>query len=190
LPSAPILFAKLPNTLCGSGDPILIPDGIGHVDAEAELAVVVGRRAHDIRAAEAYDYVAGYTCANDVSARDAQFADGQWFRGKGYDSFCPIGPRIAQIDDPSDLRIFQRLNGRTLQDSRTSNLVFDVPSLVSYVSRVVTLEPGDLLLTGTPAGVGVFHDPPVSLTPGDVVEVEIEGVGLLTNEVQRAASAA
>ena len=176
LPKAPLLFAKLSNTLVGDGDPIVLPPGIGHVDAEAELAVVMGEGGT----------IDGYTCANDVSARDAQFGDGQWFRGKGFDTFCPVGPRIVPGSelDPSDLRIQQRLNGEVLQDSRTSDLIFDVPTLVDYISRVVTLEPGDLILTGTPEGVGVFRDPKVSLESGDVVEIEIEGIGVLRNEVQ------
>ena len=188
LPTAPLLFAKLPNTLCGDGDPIVVPAGIGHVDAEAELAVVVGERAHRVPVDGALEVVAGYTCANDVSARDAQFSDGQWFRGKGFDTFCPVGPHIVDRDelDPADLRVVQRLNGDVLQDSRTRNLIFPVPELVSYVSHVLTLEPGDLILTGTPDGVGVFRDPKISLAPGDLVEVEVEGIGVLRNEVRAA----
>jgi 2-keto-4-pentenoate hydratase/2-oxohepta-3-ene-1,7-dioic acid hydratase in catechol pathway len=176
LPKAPLLFAKFSNTLVGDGDAIVLPPAIGHVDAEAELAVVMGERGT----------IDGYTCANDVSARDAQFGDGQWFRGKGFDTFCPVGPRIVPAGDldPSDLRIQQRLNGEVLQDSRTSDLIFDVPTLVDYISRVITLEPGDLILTGTPEGVGVFRDPKISLEGGDVVEIEIEGIGVLRNEVQ------
>jgi 2-keto-4-pentenoate hydratase/2-oxohepta-3-ene-1,7-dioic acid hydratase in catechol pathway len=176
LPKAPLLFAKLSNTLVGDGDPIVLPRDIGHVDAEAELAVVMGEGGT----------IDGYTCANDVSARDAQFGDGQWFRGKGFDTFCPVGPRIVPAGelDPSDLRIQQRLNADVLQDSRTSDLIFDVPTLVDYISRVITLERGDLILTGTPEGVGVFRDPKISLKAGDVVEIEIEGIGVLRNEVQ------
>jgi 2,4-didehydro-3-deoxy-L-rhamnonate hydrolase len=176
LPKAPLLFAKFSNTLVGDGDPIVLPADIGHVDAEAELAVVMGEGGA----------IDGYTCANDVSARDAQFGDGQWFRGKGFDTFCPVGPRIVPAGDldPSDLRIQQRLNGEVLQDSRTSDLIFDVPTLVDYISRVITLEPGDLILTGTPEGVGVFRDPKISLKGGDVVEIEIDGIGVLRNEVQ------
>jgi 2,4-didehydro-3-deoxy-L-rhamnonate hydrolase len=189
-PKAPLLFGKFANTLCGDGDPIVLPEGIGHVDAEAELAIVIGVAARAVPVAEALDVVAGYTCANDVSARDAQFGDGQWFRGKGFDSFCPVGPRMvpaAEID-PSDVRIRQRLNGEVLQDSRTSRLIFGVPELVSYVSGAVTLEPGDLILTGTPEGVGVFREPKVTLRPGDVVEVEIDGIGVLRNEVRTAST--
>ena len=175
LPKAPLLFGKFANTLVGDGDAIALPPGIGHVDAEAELAVVIGEGG----------MIYGYTCANDVSARDAQFGDGQWFRGKGFDTFCPVGPRIVPAAElePSDLQIQQRLNGDVLQDSRTSDLIFDVPTLVSYVSQAITLEPGDLILTGTPEGVGVFREPKIALAPGDVVEIEIEGIGVLRNEV-------
>jgi 2-keto-4-pentenoate hydratase/2-oxohepta-3-ene-1,7-dioic acid hydratase in catechol pathway len=189
-PKAPLLFGKFANTLCGDGDAIVLPDGIGHVDAEAELAVVIGEVARAVPVERALEVVAGYTCANDVSARDAQFGDGQWFRGKGFDTFCPVGPAIVPAADldPGGLRIEQRLNGETLQDSRTSNLIFGVPELVSYVSHAVTLEPGDLILTGTPEGVGVFREPKVTLRPGDVVEVEIEGIGVLRNPVAAASS--
>lgn len=185
LPKAPLLFGKFANALAGDGDAIVLPGGIGHVDAEAELAVVIGRTARAIAAGDALEYVAGWTCANDVSARDAQFGDGQWFRGKGYDSFCPVGPRIVPRDelDPADLRVVQRLNGEPLQDSRTSRLIFSIPEVLAYVSNVLTLEPGDLVLTGTPDGVGVFRDPKVPLRAGDVVEVEIDGIGVLRNEV-------
>ena len=175
LPKAPLLFAKLSNTLAGDGDPIKLPPDIGHVDAEAELAVVMGEGGS----------IFGYTCANDVSARDAQFGDGQWFRGKSIDTFCPVGPRIvpAADFDPSDVRVQQRLNGDVLQDARTSDLIFDVPTLVDYIARFITLERGDLILTGTPEGVGVFRDPTIALKAGDVVEVEVEGIGVLRNEV-------
>jgi len=187
-PKAPLLFGKFANALSRDGDPIVLPDGIGHVDAEAELAVVIGQTASRLSEDDALEFVDGWTCANDVSARDYQFGDGQWFRGKSVDGFCPVGPRIVPRDelDASDLRIQQRLNGELLQDSRTSNLIFGITTLVSYVSRVITLERGDLILTGTPAGVGVFRDPKVSLRPGDVVEVEVEGIGVLRNEVHAA----
>ena len=130
--------------------------------------------------------MAGYTCANDVSARDAQFGDGQWFRGKGFDSFCPIGPRLVSAGelDPSDLRVQQRLNGEVLQDARTSDLIFSIPQLVAYISQVITLEPGDLILTGTPEGVGVFREQKIALAPGDTVEIEVEGIGVLRNAVR------
>jgi 2-keto-4-pentenoate hydratase/2-oxohepta-3-ene-1,7-dioic acid hydratase in catechol pathway len=174
-PKAPLLFSKFSNTLVGDGDPIRLPPDVGHVDAEAELAVVMGEGGS----------IYGYTCANDVSARDAQFGDGQWFRGKGMDTFCPVGPRIVEAADfdPSDVRVQQRLNGEVLQDSRTSDLIFDVPTLVAYITRWITLERGDLILTGTPEGVGVFREPKIALKSGDVVEIEIEGIGVLRNEV-------
>jgi 2-keto-4-pentenoate hydratase/2-oxohepta-3-ene-1,7-dioic acid hydratase in catechol pathway len=186
LPKAPLLFSKFANALCGDGDAIVLPEGIGHVDAEAELAVVIGETLHRIAPSEAIAAIAGYTCANDVSAREAQFADGQWFRGKGFNTFCPVGPAIVPLDDPSDVRVVQRLNGEVLQDSRTSDLIFDIPTLIAYVSNVLTLEPGDLILTGTPDGVGFFREPKVTMRTGDVVEVEIDGVGVLRNDVRAA----
>lgn len=188
-PKKPLLFAKFGNTLCGDGDTIVLPPQIGHVDAEAELAVVIGKVARHVSVEDAFGVVAGYLCANDVSAREAQFGDGQWFRGKGYDTFCPVGPRFVpaqELGDPSDLRIQQRLNGELMQDSRTSRLIFDVPQLVEYASSVLTLLPGDLILTGTPEGVGFFREPKVALRDGDVVEVEVEGIGVLSNVVRDA----
>ena len=184
-PKAPLLFGKFANTLCGDGDPLFLPSGIGHVDAEAELAIVIGENARQVREDAALAVIAGYTCANDVSARDAQFSDGQWFRGKGLDGFCPVGPRIVPANelDPSDLRIQQRLNGEVLQDARTTDLIFSIPELVAYVSHAITLEPGDLILTGTPEGVGLFREPKIALQPGDVIEIEIDGIGVLRNEV-------
>jgi 2,4-didehydro-3-deoxy-L-rhamnonate hydrolase len=186
LPSEPLLFGKFPNAVCGNGDAIVLPPGIGHVDAEAELAIVIGSRARRVPATDALSVTAGYACANDVSARDLQFKDGQWLRGKGFDTFCPVLPTIAPTDalgDADGLRIVQRLNGELLQDSSTSELIFGVRALVAHASAVFTLEPGDLILTGTPAGVGVFRTPPVALRPGDVVEIEIEGIGTLRNTV-------
>jgi 2-keto-4-pentenoate hydratase/2-oxohepta-3-ene-1,7-dioic acid hydratase in catechol pathway len=188
-PKAPLLFGKFANTLCGQGDAIVLPAGVGHVDAEAELALVMGARARAVSVADAAGVVAGFTCANDVSAREAQFGDGQWFRGKGLDSFCPVGPEVVPFAelDPSDLRIQQRLNGEVIQDARTSALIFGIPFLVSYISQAITLERGDLILTGTPVGVGYFREPRLALRPGDVVEVEVEGIGTLRNEVREAA---
>jgi len=188
LPPAPLLFGKFANALCWDGDPIVFRPDVGHVDAEAELALVIGATATSVAEDEAMEYVHGYTCANDVSARDAQFGDKQWFRGKSMDTFCPVGPRIVERDDfdPSDVQVVQRLNGETLQDSRTSLLIFDLPRLISYISQSVTLERGDLVLTGTPEGVGVFREPKVALKDGDVVEVEVEGLGVLRNEVRTA----
>ena len=185
-PKAPLLFGKFANALVGDGDAIVLPPGIGHVDAEAELAVVIGETAKDVSEADALGVVAGYTCANDVSARDAQFGDVQWFRGKGFDTFCPVGPRIVDAGDfdPGDARVRQRLNGEVLQDARTSDLIFDVPTLVAYITAAITLEPGDLILTGTPEGVGVFREPKVTLADGDVVEIELDGIGVLRNPVR------
>ena len=185
VPERPMLFAKFSNTLCGHEDPIVLPSGIGHVDAEAELAMVIGETGRNLSERNALDVVEGWTCANDVSAREAQFSDGQWFRGKGYDTFCPIGPTIVPRRDldPSNLLITQRVNGLIIQQSRTSQLLFSLVDLLVFVSSVLTLEPGDLVLTGTPPGVGYFRTPPHQLSLGDVVEVEIEGVGLLRNPV-------
>lgn len=191
LPEEPLLFAKFANAVCGPGDPIVLPPESDHVDAEAELAIVIGARARRVSADDALSVVVGYTCANDVSARDLQFKDGQWLRGKGFDSFCPLLPRIAGVEElgeADDLRIVQRLNGAALQDSRTSELIFGVRVIVAHASSVFTLEPGDLVLTGTPAGVGVFREPPVALRDGDEVEIEIEGIGTLANPVVREAT--
>jgi len=185
VPVLPLLFGKFANTLCSDGDAIRIPADAGHVDAEAELAVVIREEARDVALADAMSIIEGYCCANDVSARDIQFADGQFFRGKGFDTFCPVGPRITPADeiDVGALRIQQRLNGEVLQDATTRDMIFDVPAIIAYVSRVVTLERGDLILTGTPPGVGVFRQPKVALRDGDVVEVEIECLGTLRNRV-------
>jgi 2-keto-4-pentenoate hydratase/2-oxohepta-3-ene-1,7-dioic acid hydratase in catechol pathway len=186
LPQEPLLFGKFANALRGDGDPIVLPPESSHVDAEAELAIVIGRHARRLAPEDALASVAFYTCANDVTARDFQAKDGQWLRAKSFDSFCPVGPRLVpaeELGEAGDLRVVQRLNGATLQDSRTGELVFGVRRLVSHASQVFTLEPGDLILTGTPAGVGAHRDPPVSLQPGDVVEVEVEGIGVLRNPV-------
>ena len=186
LPKAPLLFGKFANTLCADGDVVVLPAGIGHVDGEAELALVIGDAREPYLEADALGVVAGYTCANDVSARELQFGDGQWFRGKALDGFCPLGPRIVAADefDPSDVRVSQRLNGELLQDARTTDLIFPVPVLVSYISQWITLEPGDVILTGTPEGVGVFRDPKVALQDGDVMEIEVEGIGVLRNAIR------
>jgi 2-keto-4-pentenoate hydratase/2-oxohepta-3-ene-1,7-dioic acid hydratase in catechol pathway len=186
LPAEPLLFAKFANTLRGPGDPIVIPKEAQHVDAEAELVVVIGREGRRVPRDDALDLVAGYTCANDVTERHFQSKDGQWLRAKSFDSFCPLGPEVVSADelgDAGDLAIVQRVNGEALQDSRTSELIFGVRELVAHASTVFTLEPGDLILTGTPAGVGVHREPPVSLKPGDEVEVEVERIGLLRNPV-------
>jgi 2-keto-4-pentenoate hydratase/2-oxohepta-3-ene-1,7-dioic acid hydratase in catechol pathway len=188
LPKAPLLFAKWPNTLIGDGEPIVLPEESTQVDYEAELGVVIGTTAKHVSERDALDAVAGYICLNDVSARDLQFGDGQWTRGKSPDTFCPVGPRLVprdEIEDPQALAIRCIVNGATLQDSSTSQMIFSVAEIIAYVTRVITLEPGDLIATGTPAGVGVFRDPQVLLQDGDEVSVEIEGLGTLTNPVQK-----
>ena len=156
------------------------------MDYEAELGVVIGRRAQHVDLANALDYVAGYTIVNDVSARDLQFSDGQWLRSKSFDTFAPMGPYLVTretLRDGNGLNIELRLNGKTMQKSNTRNLIFKVPELVSYISRIMTLEVGDVIATGTPGGVGFGRNPQVFLKPGDVVDIEIEGIGLLTNSV-------
>jgi 2-keto-4-pentenoate hydratase/2-oxohepta-3-ene-1,7-dioic acid hydratase in catechol pathway len=186
LPTAPLLFAKWGNTLIGPGDPIAIPPIVTKCDYEAELGVVIGERVRGVSAANALEAVAGYICVNDVSARDLQFADGQWTRGKSPDTFCPVGPALVprdQIADPQDLPIRAILNGETVQESTTGNMVFGVAEIIEYVTRTITLEPGDLIATGTPAGVGAFRKPPLFMKPGDEITIEIDGVGSLTNPV-------
>jgi 2,4-didehydro-3-deoxy-L-rhamnonate hydrolase len=185
-PERPILFAKWPNTLIGPGEPIVVPAISEKVDYEAELGVVIGTRAKGVSVENALEAIAGYVCVNDVSARDLQFADGQWVRGKSPDTFCPVGPQLvpaSEIPDPQALRIRAILNGETMQDSTTANMVFGVAEIVSFVSQAITLEPGDLIATGTPAGVGAFRDPPIFMRPGDEITIEIEGIGELTNPV-------
>ena len=186
LPSAPLLFAKWPNTLIGPGEPIVIPPVVTKCDYEAELGVVIGSRVSRVSKENALEAVRGYICANDVSARDLQFGDGQWTRGKSPDTFCPVGPAVvpaSEIPNPHDLRIRAIVSGEVLQDSTTANLIFGVDEIISHASQTITFEPGDLILTGTPAGVGVFRDPQRLLQPGDEVTIEIEGVGSITNPV-------
>ncbi len=185
-PSEPLLFGKFANALIGPGEAIILPPEATHVDSEAELAVEIGRRGRRIADDDALDYVAGYRCANDVSARNLQYGDKQWLRGKGFDTFCPLGDRlvpVSELGDGSGLRVVQRLNGELFQDGNTSDLVFGVRRLVAHASSVFTLEPGDLILTGTPSGIGHTRTPPVSMADGDVVEVEIDGIGVLRNPV-------
>jgi 2-keto-4-pentenoate hydratase/2-oxohepta-3-ene-1,7-dioic acid hydratase in catechol pathway len=183
----PTLFGKFAATVIGDGDSIVLPPESSHVDAEAELAVVVGKSARRVSRERALDHVEGYVCANDVSARDIQYAgDGQWFRGKNFETFCPVGEPMATVSEAGDgsgLRVVQKLNGSVFQDGNTSDLIFDVPYLVAYASTLFTLEPGDLILTGTPAGVGFARDPKVALAAGDVVEIVVEGIGTLRNPV-------
>ena len=175
-PTAPVLFLKPSTSVIGPGDAIRLPPDARRVDHEAELAVVIGGVVRDVSRDRALAAALGYTCANDVTARDQQAADGQWTRAKGHDSFCPLGPWIETVLDPADLAITADVDGEVRQDSRTSLLMHDVATLIAYVSHVMTLLPGDVILTGTPAGVG-------PMAPGNTVSVTVEGIGTLTNQV-------
>ncbi len=185
IPDTPKMFAKFPNTLIGHGEPISWDVNVtNQVDFEAELAVIIGRTIRDCPEDKALDAVFGFTCANDVSARDIQFTDAQIVRGKSLDTFCPLGPWIVtsdEIPDPHRLQIRCGLNEKPMQDSNTAQMIFSVPRLVRFLSRHFTLSPGDIILTGTPLGVGAFRDPPVFMKHGDTVTVEIEGIGRLSN---------
>lgn len=192
IPERPVVFSKFATAVIAPGESVIVPATSQQVDYEAELAVVIGRRCKNAAVNRSLDYVLGYTCFNDVSARDFQFSDGQWQRGKSCDTFAPMGGYIATTDeirDPQKLAIKLRLNGQTMQDSNTDQLIFGVPELVSFLSETITLEPGDVIATGTPSGVGFARKPPVFLKPGDVMEVEIEGLGTLSNPVVAAESA-
>ncbi|MEC8320010.1 MAG: fumarylacetoacetate hydrolase family protein [Planctomycetota bacterium] len=183
-PESPLVFSKFPSNVVGPDDAVPMPLGESESDYEAELAVVIGRRAWRVDEAGAMNHVLGYSCSNDLSARAFQFADGQWQRGKSCEGFCPLGPFIATVDeiaDPHDLRIRLRLNDETVQDSSTNQLIFGIPALVAHLSSFVTLEPGDVILTGTPPGVGFARKPPIRLKSGDRMEVEIDGLGVLRN---------
>lgn len=186
LPKAPILFMKTTTTVIGPDAPIVIPKvAPAEVDYEAELALVIGKTARNVPESDALKYVLGYTCANDVSARDCQRNDGQWVRGKSFETFCPIGPWLETELNALDVRVQGRLNGQMMQDATTALMIFNVPFLISYLSRGMTLLPGTLLLTGTPAGVGFARKPPVYLKPGDVFEVEVAGIGTLKNPITK-----
>ena len=191
LPETPTIFAKYANSLIGSGAAIMIPPNTSQVDYEAELACVIGRRAKGVLQEDALDYVAGYTIFNDVSARDYQLRTSQWTIGKSFDTFGPIGPTLVtaeDIPDPHALRIRLWIGDERLQDSNTNNLVFKIPELIAHLSSVMTLEPGDVISTGTPAGVGFTRKPPRYLRAGDIVRIEIEGLGTLINTVQATGS--
>src|SRR5207237_6428647 len=186
-PKAPLIFNKLSNSLSAHNAPIVLPTISSQVDYEAELAVVIGRKAKQVSEAEALGYVFGYTLIDDVSARDLQFGDGQWTRGKGLDTFAPLGPFITtrdEIQDVQALKIEGILNGQAMQSSSTKMMIFSVAYLVHYISQRITLEPGDVIATGTPEGVGIFRKPPVLLKAGDVFEVVIEKLGTLRNPVK------
>jgi 2-keto-4-pentenoate hydratase/2-oxohepta-3-ene-1,7-dioic acid hydratase in catechol pathway len=183
LPKAPLLFIKATTALNDPYGDVVIPRVAPDcVDYEAELAVVIGKTAKDVSEKDALSHVLGYTCANDVSARDAQSGDGQWARGKSFDTFCPLGPWIETELDPSNVRVTGRRNGEVRQDATTSLLIFNVPFLISYMSRSLTLVPGTVLLTGTPAGCGFAIKPPLYFKPGDDYEVDIEGIGKIKNK--------
>ena len=186
IPEKPVVFSKFSTAVIGPGEPVVIPSTSQQVDYEAELAVVIGRHAKHVTADRAYDYVLGYTAFNDVSARDFQFSDGQWQRGKSCDTFAPMGQTIVTTDvitDPHKLSIKLTLNGKVMQDSNTDQLIFGVPALIEFITQSITLEPGDVIATGTPSGVGFARKPPVFLKPGDEMEVLIEGIGGVGNPV-------
>ncbi len=185
-PKAPLIFAKLSNALSAHNAPIVLPMVSETIDWEAELAVVIGRRAKSVSEADALDHVFGYTLMNDVTARDLQRKDGQWTRGKGLDTFAPLGPFITtsdEIEDIQNLKIEGLYNGEVSQASNTSKMIFSIAYLISYISQGITLEPGDVIASGTPEGVGFFRDPPVLLKPGDICEVRVEKLGALRNPV-------
>lgn len=177
VPKAPLLFLKPPSALIASGEAIVLPAASSQVEYEAEIGVVVGRRLHHVSPEVAERGIQGFVCLNDVTARDLQRTDGQWSRAKGFDTFCPAGPRVAEGLDWRELEVIGRVNGAERQRGRAAEMVFPIPLLLSYISEIMTLEPGDLVATGTPAGVG-------PLAPGDVVEVEVQGIGILSNPVK------
>ncbi len=187
IPREPIVFAKAPTAIIGPEEPIVIPSCVKEADYEAEMAIVIGVKAKNVKAEEAYDVIAGYTAFNDVSARDHEFRyGGQWFRGKSFDTFAPLGPYIVskeEIRDPHSLDIELRLNGQVMQKSTTRNMIFKIPEIIEFISQGMTLEPGDVIATGTPPGVGLRRKPPVFLKHGDVIEVFISKIGVLRNPV-------
>ena len=186
-PQRPLLFSKTPNALTGPFDPILLPRSGDQIDWEAELAVVIGKAGKRIAASKALDYVAGFSVMNDVSGRQAQFSDGQWFRGKSFDTFAPMGPALVTVDEIENLqnlKVTARVNGKVMQDGNSADMLFDIPTIIAFISQDITLMPGDIISTGTPSGVGIFRDPPVLLKAGDVVECEVENVGFIRNRVK------
>ncbi|MBW2179599.1 MAG: fumarylacetoacetate hydrolase family protein, partial [Deltaproteobacteria bacterium] len=186
VPEKPLLFCKTPNTLCGPHDPIVLPTGSGQVDWEVELAVIMGKEGKKIKKKDAFDYIAGYTVMNDVSGREAQFSDQQWFRGKSFDTFAPMGPVLVtadEIDDVDNLKLTAIVDGVIMQDGNTKDLIFDIPTIIEFISEDMTLIPGDIISTGTPEGVGIFRNPPVVLKEGNVVECAVEKIGSIKNKV-------
>jgi 2-keto-4-pentenoate hydratase/2-oxohepta-3-ene-1,7-dioic acid hydratase in catechol pathway len=187
-PASPLIFCKTANTLNGPFDPVLMPQSSGQIDWEVELAVVIGVEGKRITRARALAHVAGVTVMNDVSGRQAQFADSQWFRGKSFDTFAPLGPALVTLDeigDPHNLRLTAKLNGNLMQDGHTRDLIFDLPTLIANISEDITLQPGDVISTGTPAGVGIFRNPPVVIQEGDEVECWVDKIGAIRNRFVR-----
>ena len=186
IPEKPLLFAKAPSSLTGPYDPILLPRSRGQVDWEVELAVVIGKEGKRIEKKNAIDYIAGVAVMNDVSDRQAQFSDSQWFRGKSFDTFAPMGPTLVTLDEIGDLqnlRLTTLLDGKVMQQGSTADMIFSIVDLIAYISEDITLFPGDIISTGTPSGVGIFRDPPVLLKAGNVIECRIEKVGSIINSV-------
>ncbi len=185
-PEKPVIFCKTQNALNGPFDPIILPKSSGQVDWEVELAIIIAKEGKRINRTDAFDYIAGFTVMNDVSGREAQFSDTQWFRGKSFDGFAPTGPFIVTVDeigDVNNLRLTAMVDGVVMQDGNTRDLIFDIPEIIENISEDITLSPGDIIATGTPAGVGIFRDPPVVLKPGNVVECRIEKIGSVINKV-------
>lgn len=185
-PASPLIFCKTPNTVNGPFDDILTPQSSGQVDWEVELALVIGRRGKAIDRGAALDHIAGYMVMNDVSGREAQFQDSQWFRGKAFDTFAPMGPALVtgdEIEDLGNLTLTARVNGEVMQSGNTRDMIFDIPTIIANISQDITLVPGDVISTGTPAGVGIFRDPPVTLKSGDVVACSISEIGTIRNRV-------
>lgn len=185
-PEKPLIFCKTPNALNGPFDPIVLPQSSGKIDWEVELAIIIAKQGKRIRKKESWDYIAGFTIMNDVSGREAQFSDSQWFRGKSFDGFAPVGPFIItpdEIGDVNNLRLFAKVDGQIMQDGNTRDMIFDVSTIIEDISEDITLIPGDIISTGTPAGVGIFRDPPVVLKPGNVVECYIENIGTIVNKI-------
>ncbi len=185
-PEKPLIFCKTPNALNGPFDPIILPKSSGQIDWEVELAMIIAKEGRRISKAEALDYIAGFTVMNDVSGRESQFSDSQWFRGKSFDGFAPAGPFIVtpdEIGDVNNLRLTAKVDGEIMQDGNTRDMIFDVSTIIEDISEDITLIPGDIISTGTPAGVGIFRDPPVVLKPGNVVECYIENIGSIINPV-------
>jgi 2,4-diketo-3-deoxy-L-fuconate hydrolase len=186
-PQKPVLFSKTPNALTGPFDPIILPQSSSQIDWEVELAVIIGREGKRIPAEDALSYVAGFAVMNDVSGRDVQFSDPQWFRGKSMDTFAPLGPALVTVDEIEnfrDLKLTARVNEQIMQSGSTANMIFDIPFIMAFISEDITLVPGDVISTGTPAGVGFFREPPVLLKAGDTVECGVENIGLIRNTVK------